>query len=269
MANVLWKGNLGLVPQWSGKKLALTDRISRVDVYRGPYSLCESSSLLRGTYGSGARLGWVVTGSNVEAERKGIGTLTISWEIGGPYANPALLPLDDFRSETVELYPKVERSKEMYGPTYPGNPNDCIAVRTIAMCYEAAHGIPPMRDQARAWVETLYANPNDPPEGTTWADQWVFAAELLDWLDHGAETYYLAGTKYSYIWHSFAFPTLHNGGVIEPFPTGGPRMGDASLSWLRLADNPEPAGVNGSVYKITSTWLGGPNGHWSPTLYKP
>jgi hypothetical protein len=221
-------------------------------------------------YGSGFRLGWVVTGSNVEAERKGIGVLTINWEIGGPYANPALLPLDDYRSESVELYPKVERNKQMYGPEYPGNPGDRIAVKTIARCYDAAHGVSPRRDQSRAWIENLYEGVDeDPPEGSSWADQWVFATMLLDWLDHGHETYYQAGTKYSYIWHSFVFPTLHAGAVIEPCPTGGPRMGDASLSWLRLADNPEPAGVNGSVHKITSTWLGGPNGHWDPNLYHP
>jgi hypothetical protein len=55
--------------------------------------------------------------------------------------------------------------------------------------------------------------------------------------------------------------------VIEPFPNAGPMMGDASRSWLRLADVPEPAGVNGSVYKITSTWLGGSDGHWDKLLY--
>lgn len=269
MPAIVWKGNLSLVPQWSGKKLALSDRVTRADVYRGMQSLCESSALLRGTWGSGARLGWVVTGSTVEAERKGIGVLTVNWEIGGPWANPALLPLDDFRSEVVELYPKVERSRQLVGPEYPSNSGDRIDADIIALCYTAAHGVEPKRTQARAAIDGLYARDSDPPEGSSWEDQWAWAGILLGWLDHGNETYYEVGTKYSWVWHSFVLPPLHNGGVIEPFPTGGPRMGDASLNWLRLADNPESAGVNGSVYKITSSWLGGPSGHWDPLLYKP
>ena len=267
--SIIWKGNTGLVPQWEGFGLALADRVTRSDVYRGSYLLCESSTLLRGTYGSGFRNGWVVTSSAVKAQRKGIGILTINWEIGGPYADPFFLPLDDYRSETVELYPKVERNKEMFGPTYPANPNDRIAVQTIALCYQAARGVPPKDQLARTAIELMYDRDSDPPVGTTWEDQFTFAAVLLRWLDIGYETYYLVGTKYSHIWYSFTFPPLSAGGVIEPFPTGGPRAGDASLSWLRLADNPEPAGVNGSVHKITSTWLGGPTGHWDSVLYKP
>jgi hypothetical protein len=245
-----------------------SDRNTGTDTYRGPLAQCYASILLRGTFGTGTRLGWVVTSSTVKAERKGIGLLAINWEVGGPDANPALLPLADFRSEEVELYPKVERNPQMFGPGYPGNPNDRITAQVIAMCYGALHHAPPLCDQLRAQIETLNLCTDEPPEGTTWADQWLFATLLLDWLDHGNETYYLAGTKYSWIWYTFVWPTLSNGGIIVPFPTAGPRMGDASLSWLQLADNPEPAGVNGSVYKITSTWLGGPNGHWDPNLYK-
>lgn len=274
---VIWRGNTGLIPQWSGADLQLADRITDTDVYRGPIALCRYYALLRGTFGSGvnfdgtngpgARLGWVVTSSTVNRERKGIGVLTIKWEVGGPWANSRFLPLDDFRSETIELYPKVERNKHMRGVSYPGNPNDRIAATTIALCYTAVHGVVPARDKARGEILNMAGRTIAPPTGTTWADQAAWGIVLLDWLDHGAETYYQAGTKYIHIWHSFTWPTLSNGGIIEPFPNAGPRAGDASLSWLRLADNPEPAGVNGSVFKITSTWLGGPGGHWDPILY--
>jgi hypothetical protein len=269
-ANLTWKGATGLVPQWSGADLQLADRVTDTDVYRGPIGMCRYQTLLRGTYGSGARLGWVVTSSKAASERKGIGTLTINWEVGGPYANPMYLPLDDFRSEPVELYPKVERNKRLFGPTYPANPGDRISAYTIALCYQAVHGVYPSNTQARGQLANMGEFDPDSdflPEGSNWIDQWGFGGTLLSWLDHGNETYYQAGTKYSHIWHSFTWPELSNGGVVEPFPSGGPRMGDASLSWLRLADTPEPAGVNGSVYKVTSTWLGGPNGHWDAVLY--
>ena len=263
---IIWAGNQGLSKQWQGNRLQLADRVTRADVYRGPQVICENSTLLRGTYGTGFRLGWVVTGSTVESERKGIAVLTISWEIGGPYANPAFLPLDDFRCESVELYPKVERNKHMYGDSYPGNPGDRIAARTIALCYDAVHGNPPNNSESRALVNTLSSSKGPPPTGSTWEDQENWGLTLLEWLDHGNETYYQAGIKYSYIWHSFVFPTLSEGGIIQS-PNGGPFAGNTVMSWLRLADVPEPAGVNGSAYKITSTWLGGPNGHWDAILY--
>ncbi len=264
---IVWKGNMGLVRQWQGADLTLADRTMASDVYRGPLALCQACTLRRGTYGTGDRLGWVVTRSTVNSERKGIGLLTIAWEVGGPWANPAFLPLPDFRCEVVELYPKVERNKHMYGKSYPGNGGDRIDTTVIALCYQAVHGVPPKDIQARTAIKNLAKRTSLPPTGSSWNDQADWATVLLDWLDHGHETYYEAGIKYSWIWNSFTWPSLSVGGVIEVFPSAGPMMGSAAFSWLRLADAPEPNGVNGSVYKVTSTWLGGPNGHWDPVLY--
>jgi hypothetical protein len=267
MAAILWKGNTGLVPQWSGADLQLADRVTDTDVYRGPIWICRGSVLSRGTWGSGARTGWVVTSSKVQAERKGIGLLTISWEIGGPFANPAFLPLDDFRCEIVELYPKVERNKHMYGMTYPVNPGDRIDPLTIKRCYAAVNGDEVKSKQARTLIMNMASRTDAPPAGSNWADQADWATVLLDWLDHGNETYYMCGIKYSYIWHQFTLPALTLGGVIESSPFGGPLAGETAFSWLRLSDQPESAGVNGSVYRITSTWLGGAKGHWDKVLY--
>jgi len=266
--------NAVLVPQWSGADTQLADRITTTDVYRGLLQLCLNSTMLRGTYGSGERLGWVVTSSTVTRERKGIAILTIKWEVGGPWADHRFLPLDDFRSESVELYPKAERNSGLAADDVATNPNHRISHQTVALAYSA-------RDASyRAWSSSgIYSNQtlgalnnmdawtSDPPSGSTWAEQKAWGLKLYRWLMRGHETYYEAGIKYSWIWYSFSFPTLSKGGIIEPFPIGGPMMGDASQSWLRLADVPEPAGVNGSVYKITSTWLGGPNGHWDWEVY--
>ena len=268
MPNLIYRGNVGLVPQWSGADLQLADRVTDTDVYRGPIWICRASALLRGTYGTGGRLGWVVTSSKVSSERKGLGTLTISWEVGGPYANARYLPLDDFRCEIVELMSKVERNKRLYGPEYPTNPDDRIHPTVIKLCYDAVSGTPPKDSQAMSTLRNMFDLDSDPPaDGTTWFDQWGFGGTLLAWLQHGHETYYQAGVKYSYVWHSFDLPSLTMGGVIESSPFGGPMAGNTSFSWLRLADCVEPAGVNGSVYKITSSWFGGPGGHWEPTLY--
>src|ERR1035437_6936740 len=192
---IIWRGNTGLVPLWSGADLQIADRITDTDVYRGPFWLCRWSALLRGTYGTGLRLGWVVTNSKVQSERKGIGLLTITWEPGGPWGNQRYLPLDDFRCESVELYPKVERNKNMRDPA-TGSAIDPIV---IALCYDAVHGDAVKKTSARNAVYNLHARTSTPPAHSSWAEQEDYGIVLLDWLDHGNETYYEAGIKYSYI----------------------------------------------------------------------
>jgi hypothetical protein len=266
---LIWRPGQFLVKQYTGPSLKLADRVTNIDVWRGPIALCWSNALLRGTYGIGDRGGWVVTSSDVKWEKMSIGTLTINWEVGGPFAPAYLLPLDDWREETVELYPKVERNKHMYGVSYPGNPGDVIAQDTVALCYQAVHGATAQaRADARTQVLGMASRSSAPPTGSAWGDQADWAIVLLSWLQAGHETYYLAGVKTTYIRHYFTQPMTTLGGFIQA-PLWGPRAGDIMLSWLRLADALEPVGVNGSVYKVTSTWLGGPGGHWDPVLYAP
>ena len=266
---IIWRPGPALVKGWNGADLALSERVIDTDIWRGPLYLARISSLLRGTFGTGDRLGWVCTGSTVTAEKQGIGTLKITWEPGGPYADPQFLPLDDWRDETVELYPKVERNIHMYGNSYPGNPYDCISNDSISMAYQSAHGATqPARDYAAKWISGLALRTSPPPTGTTWEDQSNWANQLESWLIHGHETYYMAGIKATYVRHYFNMPLISRGGIIQS-PLWGPHAGDTTMSWLRLADAPEPAGVNGSCIRVTYTWIGGPNGHWDEVLYAP
>jgi len=261
---IIWRPGQCLVKQYSGSSLKLADRIIDRDVYRGPIDLCRSNALLRGTFGSGSRLGWVVTSSEVTWEKLGIGILVNNWEVGGPFAPQYLLPLDDYREEAVELYPKVERHWKMSDEE---DPNNTISSDTIGLAYQAVHGATTgARSGAVRELQSLADRTSDPPEGSTWEDQWEFGTLLYHWLVKGHETYYLAGLKYCYIRHYGSFPLTSLGGFIQS-PQWGPRVGDITMSWLRLADAVEPVGVNGSIYKITSIWLGGPGGHWDSTLY--
>jgi hypothetical protein len=242
----------------------LADRVADVDLWRGPIALCRERTLRRGTYGTGTRLGWVCTSSEVEWEQKGIGKLRINWEVGGPFAANYFLPLDDWREETVELYPKVERHAKMTDSEDPAN---TISPETIELSYQASHGSSARsRADALEDLQGLYARNSDPPEGSTWEDQLEFGMLLYHWLVRGHETYYLAGVKYMYIHHYFSRPITTKGGFIQS-PQYGPRAGDTELSWLRFADATEPVGVNGSVIRLISSWLGGPDGHWDSTLY--
>ncbi len=254
---VIWKGPTQLVEQPNSGELVLADRTTLVDTYKAPYSVCVTNALRRGTFGTGVRLGWVVTSSKVSRERKGIGTLTINWEVGGSAANPTLLPLDEFEVQPMELNPKIERHPRFVGPAYPGDPDDKISPSTLSLCYAAINGATrEARMKANLQVNTL----NDP-------SQKAWGIHLLFFLNRGTETYYMAGLKYIWTWYAFALPTLTAGGVIQA-PLG-PMYGAFSpgMSWLRLCDQIGSAGVNGSVLKITSTWLGGHGGYWDPWLY--
>jgi hypothetical protein len=250
--------------------IQLADRVTITDIYQGTYNTCVGAVLRRGTFGTGSRAGWVVTSCKVDQSRGNVGKLTINWEAGGPSADSSFLPLDDFEEESIELNPKVERHPHFLGTTWPGNPNDKISEETITLAYDAAHASTISgRQSALDSLNKLYTD--DP-------DQYAWGIVLLDLLRSGGESYYLGGTRYRWHWHSFTLPPTS---IARPSPDyyrtlggfrqapRGPLAGSlpSNMQWLRLADTVSPVGVNGSCYKITSTWLGGPSGHWSDILY--
>ena len=159
---------------------------------------------------------------------------------------------------------KVERHWKM---TDSEDPQNTISPGTVAVAYQAAHGSSTgARVLAVGQLEAMFYLNTEPPAGSNWEDQSLFGLLLYHWLMKGHETYYLSGVKYSYIRHYFSMPIKSIGGFIQA-PLYGPWAGDPTLSWLRLADFSQPVGVNGSVIQLTSTWLGGPGGHWDSTLY--
>ncbi len=254
---IIWKGALTLIAQPESGAASLADRVMLTDIYRGPIDICNASVLRRGTFGTGLRLGWVVTSSKVDPEKKGIGKLTITWELGGAFANPAFLPLDEFDVQPVELNPKVERHPYFYGSGYPGDPNDKISPSTISLCYSAINA--PTTEARNTAIQNIN-NLSDSAQKT-------WGKTLLDLLLQGNETYYLIGLRYHWTWYSFTTPALNRGGSLSsPLgPMSGRLPGD--LNWVRLADTIQSAGVNGSVFKITSSWVGTPAGYWNPVLY--
>ena len=245
MGTPIWRGTTALVFQVESGGLTLADRATSKDVYRGPYSTCIAGVLRRGVYGTSARLGWVVTSSVVESEKGGIGKLTINWEAGGASAYSGFLPLSEFDSAPVELAPRVER-----------NPFFALITRdTVGLAWTAFYGAT-QAQRTTAWNAI---------EALTDATQKSLGEKLVQKFQNGNETFYLAGMRYMYVWYSFTVPSLTLGGFrdVPAFASG---VGLGSAGWLRLADFLQPAGVNGSVYKVTSTWLAGPV-DWDPDLY--
>jgi len=109
-------------------------------------------------------------------------------------------------------------------------------------------------------IKTLNSDPATQAQGN-------WAKLLVQLLAQGQETYYSAGIRYTWIWHSFVSPATTLGRFIQA-PLG-PLMGyfPTNSSALRLADAVQPVGVNGSAYKVTSTWLIGANGQWNSLVY--
>jgi hypothetical protein len=250
-----WYGQTLMFSGSDSGALAAGDRIRLTDSMYGPLSLCYSVQPPRGGFGTSNfnglgidRGGWVVNQSTVTNQRAGIGKLVIEWEAGGS-AGYAALPSGGFSLKPQELNPKIERN-----PFFTG-----ILYATIQLVYAALYA------QTQTGSSTAYNTIQTIPDAT----QKALANKLLAKLLNGEETYYLAGWSYSYELYSYTLPTIAIGGITQT--PGGPMAGDlpSGLSWLRLADDIEPAGVSGSMYKLTLNYLGGPNGHWDTDIYPP
>lgn len=244
-AFALGVGNTRFATPESGG-FTLGDRNLFVDVWAGTYADCVSGALLRGTYGSGARAGFVVSESVVEKMKGAWGKLTIRWEPGGASADANLLPNDEFDVSIIELYPKIERNAYFDG----------ITRDTMALAYGAVFGATKEKRDAE-WDEL---------EALVDATQKALGEALVEKWQRGEETFYQAGVQYVWIWHSFTVPSLSAGGFIEA--PDGPMAGEfTGLDFLRKADIIKPKGVNGSCYEIQSCWVGGPSGYWDADLY--
>lgn len=257
MSLVIWKGPTNAlveVPE-SGQIIA-GDRVRYTRIYKGLKALCISSQPARGTFGSGEMAGWVVNQSTVTNERGGIGKLSIEWEAGGAYATSPL-PVGAPSLDPEELYPKIERNSYFLGSSGVGGaPTTPVSYDTLQLAYNAVYNS----------KQSGSANAYDAGSGLA-GDQKKHFDKLLEKLLRGEETFYLAGWRYTYEVFSYSLPTAFRGATVQT--PDGPLSGalPGGVDWLRLADKLEPAGVNGSMWKLTRTWLGGPAGHWDDDIY--
>jgi hypothetical protein len=257
MSLLVWKGPTNaLVLANNSPTLVYGDRVKATDIYNGPQSLCAESMLARGTYGTGSRAGWVVNQCTTETSRGTIGKLTIDWEAGGTGADQPL-PTGEVSLQPQELYPKIERN------AFFANSGSFLLPMDIALAYASMH------------ASTSFARQNalDQLAGRAASGDATIAASatlgqsLAAKLQRGEETYYQAGFRYVWVYYTYTLPTINVGGITET-PTGPVTPSyDSTINWIRLADGFEPAGVNGSMWKMTLTWLGGQDGYWDTDLY--
>ena len=199
-------------------------------------------------------------------------------------------PPDEFDIETVELNPALEKHPRYNALTYKQR----YWVRNA--------DIVDSEDLASQYVKLLgnlsaSADPGTLPSTITL--QTSQSQEMLFKKHKGEDTFYLAGYKVTWSRYFWYPQILNPGGYIEDPVYGGglpayfwsttglptginifgstnllnanlyPQTGSASgppygLSWLRQADTIH---LNRTWWKLTSTWIGGPLGHWDNELY--
>ncbi len=259
MSLQIWAGNINALSYSSDSpQFVWGDRVRVTDKYHGPQPLCAASMLPRGAYGSGLRAGYVVNQCTCSTKRGGIGELTIEWEAGGTGASSPL-PSGEVILTPQEFYPKVERN------AYFSNGGNFLLAMDIAMAYASVHASTTIYQQnalAQLAARAASSTPSIAASAT-------LALALAEMLQKGEETYYQAGFRLVWTWFTYTLPTINVGGSIQS-PVGiapiNPTF-SAPISWLRLADSWEPAGVNGSMWKMTNIWLGGQAGYWDTNLY--
>lgn len=241
-ATAEWIGDYSvLYEQPESGQLTLDTKATLTKIYEGRKALAYANCLARGTLGSGATAGFVVAKSQVDPTTGGRAKLTIVWEAGAESGQP--LPPDDFDVDPFEINPKVDRHP-LFQPLTQ-HQRDIVRARVAAMSAEA-------RDTAATVID------NEP--------QSLLMQKLIEKLTRGQENYYLAGIKYTWTLYFYFRQVPNRGGYLEQ--PSGPMAGylPSDLGWLRLADKVQPVGTNGA-YKVTRSWLGGPDGHWDNDLY--
>lgn len=237
MGTPKWVGTTATLKEQPGSPTTeFGEKAIRTQTFKGPYALCLSSALVRGTSGTGSDAGWIVARSTVSKERGAIGTLTIVWEAGGTASGASLPPVK------FSCHPERISRPLKYHPRYAGLSKEQIDAVDKALEADGVRG--------NAFLAGIAAV--------------ALAMELYEKRKRGQENYYLAGLKYSYTTASWTMPSLTLGGSIET--PDGPMSGDlpASSSWLRMADDFE---FTGAHYEVMRSWIGSPAGLWDTDIY--
>lgn len=238
-----YKNLSALIEQPNSGGIKYSDRKQVTKIYKGLYADCEADALAKGTAGSGALTGFLVSESTVVPERGGLAVLTIVWESGGSDGSTPLPP-DEVGVQPDNAAPRTERAV-MFRPL------DTQTVGTEAVMdivFAAVHA------QNKAARDTELAKLS----GNT------LALKLVEKIRQGNESFYLASLRYVWATHYYALPTMTRGGYIDS--PGGPLAGYfvSDIAWLREGDDLQ---YSNGVWRLTRSWLGTPNGHWDSDLY--
>lgn len=230
-----WRPNSpGLIEAPDSPSFVFAERITKTRSYGGRFEDCAAFAVAKGTIGTGEEVGYWVARCEVTRQPGAAGRLVIAWEaISGDLGYQ--LPPDEFGIEPFEANPALENH-----PLYQG-----ISAESLSNVHKALNG----DDDAELALTQI-------PDPTAWF--------LLRKLRRGTTNWYVAGFRYTWVLHSWGLPAATKGGFLQT--PGGPLEGalPAGIAWLRYSDQ---LSYQNGVFRLTRTWLGGPDGFWDPELY--
>jgi len=186
---------------------------------------------------------WVIAQARYHKVKPQVGFLEIDYENISGQVSP-----DEWQIQRENLQPHIERH-----PIFQALSTGDFATVQMAFAALTATGQATAKNQ-------FYGSPNQ-----------ALMQKLFDKLKHGFETYYLAGSRYT--WSTYylpgSAPGLAAGGVTQT--PGGPAGAilPAGNEYLREADVLGQANYSpiGGIEKLERNWVGGPNGWWDPDIY--
>lgn len=224
------------------------DKITQTRIFKGLYTDCLAAAHNKGDAGTAPeQIGWIVQRCTVTRLRGEQGLLTVVWEAGGGDDPGRPLPPDSFSITPFEISPPLAKNKYF---------KDDVSSSQLTLVEKALNDSQREREAA---IDRLIELGNTPTNNIRPYHLYIARAK-------GVDTFYLAGFRYTWSFSSWSYPDLNIGGYLET--PGGPLAGylPPGLSWLREADTL----TEGSIpFRVTRSWLGGPDGHWEADYYAP
>jgi len=244
-----YQGNMALPQEAPDSPLyEFAERITCTRTFGGKYDTLALYTVRVGDRGTGDMFGYLVAQCNLQRVKPDLARLIIRYEATQQTVFGESLPPDSFTIEAVDQQPAVETHWKFKNLTRA----------QIELCHVAVESDDDkVRSDAYAKLEEILPLPVRNA-----------ALALYELLNKGVTSFYQPLTRYSYSYSTYTLPPLHPGGCRKKTLTGaGTEAIPTGLRWLREADTCAAQGVNGGIYRITQSWLGAPDGHWSHKLY--
>lgn len=241
--------NLGsLIEAENSPLYELTDQgITQTRTYHATFSVCLANRLYPGTAGGVGtpQEGYQIKNCRVESLGSEQGRLIYVWEANGS-GSGATLPPDEVSVQADNQSPRVERHP-IFKP-----------LETMTVGTPAEDVLDIVENAVRAQSKLARQDEIDKLTAIP------LALKLIDKLQRGQESYYMASLRYLWATHSWSVPNISRGGYRQsPLgPLANYFVGD--IDWLREADDLQ---YSNGIWKWTSSWLGTPGGDWDMDLY--
>lgn len=192
------------------------------------------------------------------------------------------VPPDEFSVEAVEFNPSLFRHPR-YASVVNYTTGPLVGAQIVSLI-QGTVNFSSVNAQSDANALLTASQISDP-------DVLALAQELQQKFSNGFDTFYLAGFKVTYSYYNFLPILMNPGGYVQdPVTEGGlpfyfwsdngtpggnniftylsetvdPILYGGGFSWLRQCDYQS---YQRTWFKITQTWIGGPDGFWDAQIY--